>query len=99
MSKYRRPEYRKRLSEINRKKVKKRWDAYHADQEPTPEPWEDFCELTVKNLITGKVTQMSFHRGTRKNNMLVKIDGHDWKTCGVVAAANNIAESIFGIGR
>jgi hypothetical protein len=92
---YNSPESRKKRSDRARKGAEATNAIKASKRDPYVEPIQDLLELTVRNLVTGKVTVLTYHPGRRRNNMRIEIDGQAWKTCGMVEASKKITESIF----
>lgn len=50
---------------------------------------------TVENLRTGKVTVVTYHEGTRKNNVELRVDGRNIGVLGHIAALSKILKNIY----
>ena len=88
-------ENRKIRSDRARHAVSCRKDRRKENTDLIAEEQTHFHTITVKNEISGKVTVVTTHPGTRRNNILIKVDGVEWKTCGMIAAEQLIIRSLF----
>lgn len=89
------PENRKKRSDIARYAVSCRADRQPENREPVTVLPETRMTLTAENHITGKITVITFHEGSRSNNATLKVDGNKLGVYGYIAAYKKILFNIY----